>query len=348
MEVRNAPVVVFDQNLGGTQALSSYLAMMPAGTVLIPLPPTCTVQTVTTLHAQIEEYDNLFAVGGGAILDAVKLAALPNWSSVKRGLEVGRSGLMVLRGDGTAHGKTKRIEAVPTTIGTGSEASSVALVEGPSRRRHLIIGRSLRPRKRYYSEFYRTLPDSLLYEGAIEVALRIVGEYVVSGNSANATDELAVGMLKELRAAARRAETDRQESCIRLARVSALSHEKRATGGRNPFTWPLWYIANELSTECGCRKMEASIPLIPSIVYMARSGKLPWGRSGRVNQLESRIGNLDWFFAELMPAMGSASGAFWSDDVADRTARRAMLAWGGTGMPLEGTDMAELRNVLIP
>lgn len=346
MGLEENPVVVFDRNLASAAALDDCLSAVPARTVVIPLEPSCTVELVESLHSRIKRFARVIAVGGGAVLDTVKLAALPDWTSLKTSLEVGRSGLVALQGCNAIGTMATPIQAIPTTIGTGAEASGVALVKRSDGRRRLVMGRLLKPRYRFFPEFYRTLPDVLLREGAVEVALRIVGEYV-SSRDVEETDKLAVGMLQELRSAMRSFRDDRMSCCTRVARVSAFTHDSDVTRGRNPFTWPLWYIANELSSECNCRKMEASMPLIDPILRLARDKGVPWGVPGRVTQLESRVGSLEQYFAELsLRKDGTGGGNLWSEDIAHHTARRAILAWGGPGMPLAGIGMEELRRLL--
>ncbi|MDD6373257.1 MAG: iron-containing alcohol dehydrogenase [Bifidobacteriaceae bacterium] len=347
MVIKKNPVLVFDKNLADTAALGDFLSTMQVGTVPIPMEPSCTVEMVESLRSRIGRFHSVIAVGGGAVLDAVKLATIPDWNSLKTGLGIGRSGLVILHGENALEKMIRPIKAVPTTVGTGAEVSGVALVKRSDGRRRLVMGRVLKPGYLYFPKFYQTLPDALLREGAVEVALRVVGEYV-SSRGAQVTDEFAIGMLQELRSAMRSCNGDRQACCIRVARVSAKSHSESATRGRNPFTWPLWYIANELSSECDCRKMEASIPLINPILRFAREKGMPWGVPERINQLELHIGPLEQYFAELLLSrMDTWKKNRWSMNVINRTARRTMLAWGGPGMPLAGVDVEELRRLLI-
>lgn len=350
-------IVVIDESLAATPAGAAYLQAKKHYESLA-VPAHCSVDTVRWLHERISQYPHIYAAGGGGVLDTVKLAVLPDLSDLLKSVEVGRSGFIVLRCRNADRRQVPFIEATPTTIGTGAESSSVALVVNNQHRRRLVLGNAIRPTPRWYDAFYDTLPDELIREGAVEISLRIIGAYVVAQEMRKETDEYALSLLDDLADAVGMVSEDRRLGCSRLARISTLTHGEKALRGRAHFTWPLWYIANELSAACNCRKMEASIPLIPVIVGKAKTGNMPWGRKGRVAELETVIGDVhEWFLKLLSPdkdralsiveqSRRSLRSMLNAPNALDGVSRNTLMAWGGLGMPLSQVTFQEMKNVL--
>ncbi|MBN9607652.1 MAG: iron-containing alcohol dehydrogenase [Actinomycetales bacterium] len=90
------------------------------------IPPELPVESLVALTARAREFgpDAILAVGGGSVLDAAKLVAL---------LATHGGALPDYYGENAVPGPVLPIVAVPTTAGTGSEATPVAVVSDPDR-----------------------------------------------------------------------------------------------------------------------------------------------------------------------------------------------------------------------
>lgn len=228
----------------------------------------------------------IVAVGGGALLDMVRLGRLLLWGgeAVRLPIIRGRQGFVSLE-DTPMQGS---LLAVPTTLGTGAEKSRAAcvLIDG---RRRLVLSTSLRADGcAYEPDAYRTLPADMLRASVLEVVLRVLGPYIAS-DPCERTDELAAKTIRDALELWPAVRGRSSSALLRLAEISGRTHEPEWTVGRRPFSSPLWYLANELSSACGISKMDAHALLLPISLERACAVGGPWGNAGRLGELMDRV-----------------------------------------------------------
>lgn len=293
----------------------------------------------------------IWAVGGGSTLDLGKLLATTRDPRVADRLRRDdRAGLIPLGGEG---GVRPPLTAVPTTLGTGSEASGTACLTSEDRRR-LVFGPALRPDEVLRHDAATAgLPDELERRGAVEALLRAVGPYVGSGGAGEQRDARALDDALVLAGIAGRAATGRLRTAdrLRLAELSAATHAPEYHAGRDPFSHRAWYLANELSSVTGLAKIPATALVLPAIWARALAGDERWGRADAVRRAWSRIAPEG---ADADPATGLPEllrtwrvlPAVPAGVDLDALALRTLRAWGG-GLPtLAGLRRQDVRAVL--
>lgn len=122
------PIFVTDRALAGLPLFARLRDLIPQAPVFSDVTPDPTVESVDTLAARIAEgrHDVVLAVGGGSSMDCAKAAAhlaasgLPSIRAIHSGgVPVGRDSLPLI--------------AVPTTAGTGSEVTPIAVLNDEER-----------------------------------------------------------------------------------------------------------------------------------------------------------------------------------------------------------------------
>ncbi|MGH3765863.1 MAG: daptide-type RiPP biosynthesis dehydogenase [Pseudonocardiaceae bacterium] len=314
------------------------------------------LQTVRALVARLAAHapDTVVGVGGGSVLDVVKLACLvtcdPGLSDV---LEVWgrRAGVIPLPDGRTPDGRTPQFRRilVATTIGTGVEVSPVACVES-GRHKRIVIGSRLQPELAVLDPACTaTLPPQLLREGVLEALLRIIGPVAGSAPVGGLPDAEAAMLVSQLVAGGNRFAAGDTGADARLAAamLSAATHTGWALVGRETFAAKHWYLANELSTVLGLRKMVVTAALLPAVWTRIASGDVRYGDKAQLAMAWSWIDDSE-------PVTGlRALLRRWDLDhevaapaAAIRTAaHRAVLSWGGRLPMLSGLTTAEIEDL---
>lgn len=305
------------------------------------------------------------AVGGGTVLDLAALARLlcaDRDAAARIGHGGPRPGLVVCPPVRPPH--TPELIAVPTTIGTAAEVSSVATTVLDGHRKLVVAGLLAADTAALDPDLTRTLPSQRLREGVLEAMFRILNAYVMEPgpNVPPTADTEALEVLGQLAAIGDRLHTAAgggPDGAARYATVrtdAALLSARTVLGwcqlGRDPFAGKIWYVANELATATGARKMVATLATAPWLWQRALDGDPRYGRADRVRQawdtVRSRLPHLP-----MQPVAGlHALRADWglpacppSPVPAAELASRAVRAWGA-GLPmLGGLRTAELRSL---
>ena len=136
------PLVVTDRGIEAAGLLEPMLASLRAvglevtvfADVVADPPESCV--TAATVMAREARIDGVIGFGGGSSLDVAKLVAL-----------MARSGesLDAIYGVGRAVGPRWPLIQVPTTAGTGSEVTSIAIVTTPGGEKQGVVSRRLYP-----------------------------------------------------------------------------------------------------------------------------------------------------------------------------------------------------------
>jgi len=264
----------------------------------------------------------LLAVGGGRVLDLAKLTvALADTPGVIAHLGdiAGRAGYAPLAG---VPASRRALLAVPTTLGTGAEVSSVAVVAGPRDDRTLVFSPGLAPTVAALDPVATaTLPQLLVREGALEAMLRAAGAHIGSASSLRIASTEALSLARQLAQALDEcaAIADPGEDLrLFVAQLSNATHRGWALTGRSPFPSPLWFLAAELSVVLGVTKMAATTMLLPVWLQRVAGGDARWGDRDRL--------------AAVWPAIGG-DPADVDDDIAQAT-RSLLRAWRVDPVPI--------------
>lgn len=267
-----APLIIADERVSD---LDLDLERHTRGTVRVDA-SSVTVDTVVAIAREIARRrpDLIVAIGGGTVMDAVKLAALARGTGSTFDFMIERSTRTALTLLPDSPPPVDLI-AIPTTIGTSSETNSVAILEN-DRGYRLVVGRALRPRHAIIDpRNLRTLAPTAAREGVLEAFLRLAGASTSAGRPARARDH-AVALGRALLDAAAR--DDRSAaSWSRTARLSAATQRSAALRGPDPYSARHWYVANEVAFALRVRKMAATAAVVAAVWRRIRSGDRRWG-----------------------------------------------------------------------
>ncbi|WP_232481412.1 daptide-type RiPP biosynthesis dehydogenase [Arthrobacter sp. YN] len=348
--------LVVDSHLAGHR--DKLLAGHLNGAPVLELDATpVTVETVRAVGSFIREngLQTVAGLGGGSVLDAVKLAAL---FTADPGLAIfaerhaKRSGLLVLPPVTNPKERPKTI-LMPSTVGTGAEVSAVACLDTAVGRR-LIVSRHLTGDAALLDAgHFATLPKQLVYEGLLEAFLRVAGTMIGSHHSIFDDDGHAL-IQRIVRLGQQLSCKDAPELRLAAARLSMETHTGWALMGRNPYGAKHWYVANELSYVTGARKMTATASVIGPIWREIGEGAAGWGDSTRLKHLWNMVTatepSLDpdpgRGIDELMWQWGITGLPSITEEILVRTTDASIRNWGG-GLPmLRGIDAAQIQHVL--
>lgn len=312
----------------------------------VAVSPTCSLSKIRKLSAQLKPGEPLIVLGGGGILDKAKLSALAtvqlSWESY---LRVGRSGITTV-----PDSKSSPILAIPTTLGTGSECNSKAVVEVSESRRRLVLGNSLKPSGHdYLPEVYESLSPRLIRHGILEIVFRCAGILAVI-TSATTRREYAELLQKAVTLYRQSEENSHPQNNALLleqaARLSGATHQVPLREKTLVWVWPLWYLANELSSLAGITKLEATIALAPFVCE--RIGSFGCGTIENLRQIESVVGQnlLDFLTPAIASLGGSVCHSLASIEV-EQVTNQTFSQWAGLGLPLGSVLHVQLRELFI-
>jgi NADP-dependent alcohol dehydrogenase len=320
-----------------------------------------TLESVTALAERLRDSELVVAVGGGTLLDQTKLAVLMSSAPVVRDRLAmrGRSGLVLLPAEAEP---AVPVVTVPTTVGTGSELSGGACLAGPSGKR-LVLGNGLQPDVAVLDPVAtRTLPLELLAEGVFEVFFRVAGMYVGDPQDLPSEDAFTLTLIErltmlgaELASVRRAGETPGDALRLEIAKLSGVSHGPWFNQGRDPCACKGWYLANELSTGLGLRKMTAAAAVLPPLWRRIAEGDVRWGSAPRLRRLWQAVTSVHLPALPADPVEGIESlldtwlierGIDASAERTELIARSTLRAWGD-GLPTLGAlTLADIRRVM--
>ncbi|MFJ4873980.1 daptide-type RiPP biosynthesis dehydogenase [Streptomyces sp. NPDC088745] len=254
-----------------------------------------TLPAIEAFAAGLGDGELVVGIGGGSTLDFAKLAtAISRSPETVRYLTAGqRSGLVVLP---AALGEYANLLAVPTTLGTGTEAGPVACYPYDGVKR-IAMGEVLRPRAALrVAGATETLPGRLVLDGVLEAIFRTVIPYTSDSvdlpRQDAAVEELAGALLlagDEIARSLAAGEPAPEAERLRVARLSAESQLGAINVGRSPYAVKCWALANELSTALGLAKMRAVAALWPLVWRRALAGDTRFGSAARIQRLWGRL-----------------------------------------------------------
>ncbi len=351
--------VFVDATLADSEVLARAVdSLGEAGTRVTTVTGDARADELTDLANDLAPDEVVVGVGGGAVIDRVKLMSLlaSDPSYARNLMTTQRCGFVILP---ERVRRTVRLAVVPTTVGTGAEASRTACLRRQSSKK-LVYGDTLRPDVAAVDAVAtRQLPLWLLAEGTLEVLIRVASYYVGHHADRPGADQRAEEMVAEvvrLGYAVSRARSDRV-ACpaavrARIATLSGRSHRQEMLEGLAPYSDTCWPLANELSMCSGARKLTGLAIVLPTVWRRVLDGEVVWGSEPRLRRLwdvvrdaapESLDPDCSVGIDQLMTS--------WSIDRRvecpdlDEVAHRAARAWG-QGLPmLRGLTTERLRSI---
>lgn len=299
--------------------------------------------------------DAIIGIGGGSVLDAAKLLRLALHSPASfrstqhRAIAYGVSLLPESWGAGAP-----TLALIPTTVGTGSEASAVACLHvGGETSRRLVVGRLMRADTVVLdTTLTRSVTDRGMREGAAEILLRVLGSYVGSP-PVTVPDAAAEDLVDRVAIVAAAAVSSGFGNGLRerLAVASTETHTGWALTGRAAYAAKHWYLANELSSVARAGKVPTTLALLPAIWRRLLDGDTRWGDSERLRRLWRIIaerlslphdpvrGAAEWSSVWGMPRLRL------SDETLASASRSCVAVWGGDRPALRGLTEGDVFDV---
>ncbi len=355
-------VVLMDAGVAETpiaRRMSGWLAQEGWGVEQIDLAGAGDLRSVLELADRLAVARVVVGVGGGALLDQAKLATLLCGNQHAYLTVPQRSGIVILP---LELSRPVPLIAVPTTLGTGSEVSTVACLQYPDGKR-LIATQALRPEAAVLDPVAtETLPAELVLEGVLEVLSRIASPYVADHRDLPTEDALAEVVAERVMRVGHQAHATRVagrpldgELRLEIAKLSGISHGEWICRAGDPYAVKGWLLANELSATLGIRKMTAVAALFPHLWRAVSDGDARLGSAERLTRIWSRLRTCGQRAMPQEPATGIAAlidewrvdrRIVATPEQLDSVARRTTRAWGA-GLPmLGGLTTGDIRELL--
>ena len=314
-----------------------------------------TLDDAQTVRDALGAAQTVVAVGGGSVLDCVKLAlALEDEDTATSITVAQRCGWVYV--DGAP--RRRRLVAVPTTLGTSSEVSPiVSFVDRGDKR---AVSSPHLPADVAVLDPACTagLSRTQVLEGALEALLRAAGPYVGDRVDRPRQDAAALGLVRAIATSVGRLGPSREpagpSARLVLARLSQRTQDPALVAERPPFGATWWFVANNAAHHLGVRKMTALLWVVPRMWALMSS--LPASGSVRHRDLVwTAIRNEMPLGLPETPAEGFAALVAWlglpvlpnpTPGQAQDIATSCIRMWGG-GLPmLGGLPFAQLAALL--
>lgn len=244
------------------------------------------------------------AIGGGAVIDRTKLAVRLGAGDGVQVRLPHRSAMVLLPPLPRAH---RPLAAVPTTLGTGSEVSKVAVDVEPDRRR-LVVGDGMQPDIALHDpRLGAGLPETLVAEGLLEVLARLIGPYIGEPRPLPVQDAVAEALLRLLGPLLVSAGHDGLTAADRatVLRIGALSHQDAVVGGRSPYGVKWWALVNEICAVGHARKVPVLAAVLPVVLARILAGDRRWGNAARLRALWQVLGHASGGLVPADPVVGT-------------------------------------------
>lgn len=316
----------------------------------LPVDSNCTLSGVESLTRQLDSQPScdseIIAFGGGGVLDKVKLAVLNQQSLIRPFVTRGRPGIAII-----PHQTDAKVTLIPTTLGTGSEANSKAVLEvSPGRRRLVLFNQPKNFTYHHQPEAYASLSNQQVNHGILEILFRSAGTFVATpDNTAPVFLDYfleAATYLKDLNH--NLAKQQDTSFMTQIATLSARTHqaqiEPAAIPGGLMWVWPLWYFANELASLANITKLEATIPLTRPLI--TRIGKIGYGNPTKLKQLETTLSEplTDFIDHHATKPNNKATTRLTTTPI-DKLTTQTRSQWTGKHLPLKNIRLQEIAEV---
>lgn len=334
---------IYDQIWDDLAIPNSIKALKNSANMTLAVTATCTLEQVEELSKITAQHKNVYAFGGGSVLDKVKLARYNQEESIRPFVSRGRAGIVTI-----PQGSCRGVTLIPTTLGTGSEANANAVLQVSPCRRRLVM-----PRHRgmfvyqYDPSVYSQLTKQQILHGILEIVLRAAGIALVTEEEDDTRQFIEIlSTASQYAEQAFHMELAGEDQCLmaKIAVLSAKTHEIQLKTSHIVWVWPLWYLANELSSLAGVTKLEASIALISPVT--SRVGEFGYGSKAVLSQLENELGEslIDFVVRIGTPMNLIAEKRMMSVD-RDTLVWQTLSQWSGNLLPLGTVSSAFIEQI---
>lgn len=287
------------------------------------------------------------ALGGGSIMDVVRLAALAAVDPRADGFAGAVDGLTVLPSRAR-----NPVVCIPSTLGTASEVSPVVVrMNGSgSGGAAMIVSPGLRSAASIIDPTITAgLSIPAQAAGLVEPLARVCVP-AISGEPLPFQDGLAAGLTATILElgdlVARQAPDDQWRAAAALASIQ--THLALTAVGRTPAGHLLWPLATELIRATGASKAVVLAALLPAWLRAIAAGELSpaWGTGRRVARI---LGGSAARAADRMAAWLRGLGLPTRLPVPpdpEAIADRVVTVWQATGLFLHGVSRAEISSIV--
>ncbi|KGF09574.1 hypothetical protein HMPREF1627_00495 [Actinomyces sp. S6-Spd3] len=129
-----------------------------------------------------------------------------------------------------------------------------------------------------------------------------------------------------------------------VAELSARTHRTDFPKQQRVWVWPLWYLANELSSIAAVTKLEACIPLMNPV--MSRIGSFGYGSKDALVSLEKEISeSLTDFVTRIGEPLDTRVAKRITNVDMDLLVAQTLSQWGGGALPLGNVSRAVIQEI---
>ncbi|WP_192498598.1 iron-containing alcohol dehydrogenase [Ornithinimicrobium pratense] len=214
------------------------------------------------------------AVGGGTVMDLARVAALAAADRSLAGPDGWPGEGLRGRAATSVTQAAPAVVAVPSTVGTGAEVSSLAVVAEAGRTlRAVLADPGLHPRAAVLDvEMLRSLPRQLVRDGLLETAARALGPALADDGAHPAADEFAAVFVRRAMALSAKVGGGRAGTVLpdrvlaEAAWLATSSATQLASVGRTVSDSPLWLLQHAVTGSSGQPKAAALRALLPVLL----------------------------------------------------------------------------------
>ncbi|MDO5034454.1 MAG: iron-containing alcohol dehydrogenase [Actinomycetaceae bacterium] len=282
-------ILIYDQIWDEVPAPASLIELKTAARRALPVGASSTLEEAEQLSRQLLEdldpAESIVAYGGGSVLDKTKLAVWNLHAKIRPYISRGRAGIVTIPVENSLD-----VTLIPTTLGTGSEANSNAIVQVGSHRRRLVMQRGAGSFAHcHVPDAYAGLTLKQVKHATLEILLRAVG---IASVVEEADAAVFLNFAREAAEYARRVcvmdlPQEDEQLMGRIAELSALTHQVPLTSKNTLWVWPLWYVANELSSLADVSKLDATVALARAVI--PRTEELGYGSNSVIREIEESL-----------------------------------------------------------
>lgn len=335
-------VLIYDKRWDSCAAPKTFQKLKALSDQHLSVDPICTLGGVESLSRKINTDSRITAFGGGGVLDTVKLAAWNTQAPLRLYAARGRAGIMTLPDLMCPH-----LTLVPTTLGTGSEANPKAIIEIKPGRRRMVISQSLMAAEyKHFPDVYASLSKRQVLYGIVEILFRSAGSFAVTeGVPAEQFLQFFVQAVEYGREAMDKVAPQNDKALmLGIARLSAATHGVEGLPKGILWSWPLWYLANELASAAQLTKLDATIALADSVFQ--RVGSMGYGTKASLGTLEATLGEpFMTFIRRLAGGLDTEVIARLSKIDTVRLSQQAVSQWAGANLPLGVVDLSTVVDI---
>jgi alcohol dehydrogenase class IV len=273
------PLIVTDPGLAKAGVLDGALESFKASGQVVEVfsdviadPPERSVLAAADF-ARSRQIDGVIGLGGGSSMDTAKLVAL---------LAAGGQTLQEVYGVDKVKGRRLPLIQVPTTAGTGSEVTSIAIVTTPDDQKVGVVSRQLYPDIAVLdAELTVGLPPRVTAMTGIDAMVHAIEGYTSRIRKNPVSDSLALKALELLSGAIRTAVTDggnldARRAMLQGSLLAGMAFANAPVGAVHALAYPiggLFHVPHGLSN---------ALVLSPVLAFNMEAARVHYAELGRV------------------------------------------------------------------